>query len=85
MNAIHIQNFANNLVKTLDQVCDDHDPMIITRNGKQAVLMSYEDYSAMMETLYLLSSPLMAARLRDSLASFREGKGVELGLIETDA
>jgi antitoxin YefM len=85
MNAIHIQQLSNTLSATLDQVCDDHEPMIITREGKQAVLMSYEDYSAMMETFYLLSSPVMAARLRDSLTSFQQGKGVEHGLIETGA
>ncbi len=82
MNAIHIQQFTNNPIQALDQVCEDHEPMIITREGKQAVLISYEDYSAMMETLYLLHSPKMAVRLRDSLASFHAGTGTERRLIE---
>jgi antitoxin YefM len=84
MNAIHIQNFSNNLVETLDQVCDDHEPVIITRDAKQVVLISYEDYSAIMETLYLLGNQVMRTRLRDSLNSFQHGIGVERDLIEQD-
>ncbi len=77
MNAIHIEELQQHLTRTLDQVCDDHEPVIITRAGKQAVLMSHEDYSALQETLYLLSSPVMAQRLRESLASVQQGQGVE--------
>ncbi|SEH05399.1 type II toxin-antitoxin system Phd/YefM family antitoxin [Candidatus Venteria ishoeyi] len=84
MNAIHIQELQQCLPQTLDQVCDDHEPMIITRAGKQAVLISHEDYSALQETLYLLSSPVMAQRLRESLASFQQGQGVERDLIAAD-
>ena len=84
MNAIHLQQFSRDPAHILDQVCDDHEPMIITRDGKQVVVISYEDYSALMETLYLLRSPVMAERLRDSLASFHAGTGTEHSLIETD-
>ncbi len=84
MNAIHIQQLRNHLTETLDRVCEDHEPMIITREGKQAVLISYEDFSALQETLYLLSSPAMAERLRESLASMQQGGGEERDLIECD-
>ncbi len=53
-----------------------HEATIITRDkGDQAVLLSYSDYSALAETAYLLRSPVMAERLRDSLESFQQQLG----------
>ena len=44
-----------NLAKTMDQVFDDHSPIIITRkSGKNVVLMSVEDFASWQETAYLL-------------------------------
>ncbi len=37
-----------NLASIMDRICHDHEPLIITRNGQQAVVMvSLEDYTAM--------------------------------------
>ncbi|RWX49199.1 Antitoxin Phd/YefM, type II toxin-antitoxin system, partial [Candidatus Electrothrix marina] len=46
--------------------------------------LSYEDYSAIEETAYLLRSPKNAKRLREGITSFNEGKGLERELIEVD-
>lgn len=84
MNAIYYKELRHNITKVMDRVCDTHEPLIITRkSGENTVLLSYQDYSAIQETLYLLSSPKMAARLRESLESFRQGTGVERALVET--
>jgi antitoxin YefM len=45
-------------------------------------VLSYEDYAAVEETSYLLRSPANARRLKESLASFKKGKGSERGLID---
>lgn len=83
MNAIHYKELHHHLTKIMDRVCETHEPLIITRkSGRNTVLLSYEDYSAIQETFYLLSSPKMAARLRESLDSFRRGTGVERTLEE---
>ncbi len=51
MNAMTYSTVRTNLAHTLEQVCNDHEPVIITRNNKQAVvLMSLEDYQAIEET-----------------------------------
>ncbi|GAB6041742.1 type II toxin-antitoxin system Phd/YefM family antitoxin [Endothiovibrio diazotrophicus] len=85
MDAINYSDLRGNLKSVLDEVCDRHEPVIITRrNGDKAVLISYEDYSAMEETAYLLRSPAMAARLREGLDSFRRGGGEERALAEDD-
>lgn len=65
------------------QVGQDHVPLIITRQNNQAVVMiSLEDYQAIQETNYLLSSPTNAKRLLDSVASLTNGRGLVKELIE---
>ena len=69
----------------MDRVCENHEPVIITRkNRSNLVLLSYEDYSAIEETAYLLRSPKNAKRLRESIKSFKEGTGTERELVEVD-
>ena len=54
----------------MDRVCADHDPVIITRNRDQAVVMlSLDDYESLQETAYLLRSPANAKRLIASIES----------------
>ena len=72
-----------NLAKTMEQVCEDHAPVIITRKGEQpVVMMSMEDYQALQETAYLLRSPKNARKLLESIAELESGKGVERELKE---
>ena len=68
MNAITYTAARENLASTMDQVCIDRDPVIITRKRQQAVVMiSLEDYEALEETAYLLRSPVNAKRLITSI------------------
>ena len=49
-----ITNARSNLAQLMQQVCDDHSPVIITRNKAPSVVMlSLEDYEALQETAYL--------------------------------
>ena len=83
MDAITYSAARANLADTMDRVCEDHEPIIITRSGQQAVVMlSLEDYNAMEETAYLLRSPKNAKRLVDSIAELEAGKGRERKLAE---
>lgn len=70
-----------NLAATMNRVCDDHEPLIITRNSEQAVvMMSLEDYKALEETAYLLRSTKNAQRLLASIAQLEAGQGHERNL-----
>jgi antitoxin YefM len=83
MEAVAYSTARANLAKTMEQVCDDHAPVIITRkNNKSVVLMSLEDYQALEETAYLLRSPRNAKRLMDAIAELESGAGVERTLLE---
>ena len=76
MDAITYSSARANLASTMDRVCNDHEPLIITRNGEKAVVMlSLEDYKALEETAYLLRSPANARRLLSSIAQLNAGKG----------
>jgi antitoxin YefM len=76
MDAITYTAARANLAKTMDRVCSDHEPLIITRNGEQSVVMlSLEDFKALEETSYLLRSPANARRLLAAVESLEGGKG----------
>ncbi|OQX07491.1 MAG: antitoxin [Thiothrix lacustris] len=77
MQAVTYSEARNNLATMLDKAVDDHEHIIIIRkSGKNAVLMSLEDFNAWQETDYLLSSPANAKRLLKSLENVRNGKGL---------
>lgn len=81
MDAITYSSARANLADTMDRVCEDHEPIIITRSGQQAVVMiSLEDYNAMEETAYLLRSPKNARRLVEAIAALEAGQGTERSL-----
>ena len=66
------------LADTMDRVCEDHEPVIITRSKEQSVVMiSLDDYKALEETSYLLRGPKNARRLLESIAELELGKGKE--------
>lgn len=78
MDAITYSAARANLASTMDRVCNDHEAVIITRNGEQSVVMlSLEDFQAMEETAYLLRNPSNAKRLMSAVAQLSAGKGVE--------
>jgi len=81
MDAITYSAARANLASTMDRVCNDHEALIITRNGEQSVVMlSLEDFQAMEETAYLLRNPANAKRLMSAVAQLSAGKGVERDL-----
>ncbi len=83
MDAISYTHARANLASTMERVCEDHAPVIITRKSESpVVMMSLEDYQAMEETTYLLRSPENARRLLESIAELESGQGQERELIE---
>lgn len=83
MDTITYTTARANLARTMDRVCDDHEALIITRNGEQSVvLLSLEDYKALEETAYLLRTPENAKRVLAATAQLNAGTGVERELAE---
>lgn len=77
VDAISYTAARENLASTMDKVCSEHSPIVITRNRDQSVVMlSLEDYEALEETAYLLRSPANARRLLEAIHALETGKGV---------
>lgn len=83
MDVLSYSDTRANLKEVMDRVVDDRTPIVITRQKAEAVVMvSLADWNAMEETLYLLSSPTNAKRLREAIAELDAGGGTERELIE---
>lgn len=83
MATITYSEVRSKLAETMEKVCDDHTPVIITRkNSRSVVMISLDDYEAMEETAYLLRSPENARRLLESMAELSSGRGKKRELIE---
>ena len=83
MEAITYTAARQNLAKTMEKVCEDHAPVIVTRRtSNSVVIMSLEDYEAFEETAYLLRSPKNVRRLIESIAQLENDKGAEKELLE---
>ena len=83
MDAITYSAARANLASTMNRVCNDHEALIITRNGEQSVVMlSLEDFQALEETANLLRNPANARRLLSAAAQLTAGKGVEKKLTQ---
>jgi antitoxin YefM len=83
MDAITYSHARGHLAETMGKVCDDHAPVIITRQHQRSVVMiSLEDYQSLEETAYLLRSPKNARRLLESIAELESGGGTERELLK---
>jgi antitoxin YefM len=80
MRAKSITDFRKTIAADLDQVVDDHVPLLITRAGGKppAVVMSLDDFSSWQETAYLLGNPANKQRLIESIAELEAGKVIEV-------
>lgn len=57
----------SNLYRLIDQVSKSHKPIHISGKNASAVLISEEDWSAIQETLHLLSMPGMGKSIKAGL------------------
>ena len=81
MDTITYTSLRATLASAMDRVCDDHEPLIVTRNGAQSVVMlSLADYQALEEPAALLRSPANAKRVLAAVAQLKAGKGNERDL-----
>lgn len=83
MRIVNFSDARNSLKDVIDQVVQDADVTVISRrDAPDAVVMSMDHYSSLMETVHLLSSPANAAHLARSISQLRSGKAKRWDLIE---
>lgn len=67
MKSVTVTKARAILYKLLDETTSSHEPIQITGKRGDAILISAEDWSAVKETLYLLSIPGMRDSIRKGL------------------
>lgn len=82
MKIVSFSEARSSLRAVLDRVVDDADVTVIARrDAPDAVVMSLDYYSSLMETVHLLSSPANAAHLAKSIEQARAGRSKQRDLI----
>ena len=72
-----------NFAATIDSVLEDREEVVITRAGKEpVVLVALDDYESLQETAHLLQNPANARRLLASIERLEAGGGVARDLVE---
>ncbi len=67
MTTTNITNFRKNAFNYVEQTIKYNEPLNISTKDGDAVLLSAEEYSGLMETLYLVSVPGMREKIMDGL------------------
>ena len=83
MRIVNFSDARNSLKDVIDQVVKDADVTVIARrDAPDAVVMSFDHYNSLMETVHLLSSPANAAHLARSISQLRNGQAKRRDLLE---
>ena len=83
MQVISLTEARNNIKAMFESVYNDNEEIIIHRKGRESVVViSLDEYNALKETNYLLSSPANRKQLLESLEQLRGGRGFERELLE---
>ncbi len=69
MTSVPSDKAGANLSKLIDQVAESHEPVQILGKEGAAVLVSEEDWRAIVETLHLVSIPGMRESIREGMAT----------------
>jgi antitoxin YefM len=67
MTTISATEARSKMYRLIDEITSSHTPVTITGKRANAILISEEDWSAIQETLYLLSIPGMRESIREGL------------------
>jgi antitoxin YefM len=72
-----------NFAAAIDSVLEDREEVVITRAGKDpVVLVALDDYESLKETAHLLSNPANTRRLLASIERLEAGGGITHDLVE---
>lgn len=64
-----VKQVENNINKLIEEVTISHQPITITGEKYNAILISQEDWCAIQETLYLSSIPGMRESIKEGFAT----------------
>ena len=74
-DTLPLSSVEAHLSELVDRVEDQHDRVVLTRNGKPAaVLISHDDLESLEETLSILSDPALMAQIHESEQALADGE-----------
>ncbi|HWX44641.1 MAG TPA: type II toxin-antitoxin system Phd/YefM family antitoxin [Solirubrobacteraceae bacterium] len=74
-DTLPLSSVKAHLSELVDRVEDQHDRVVVTRNGKPAaVLISHEDLEELEETLAIMSDPALMDEIRESEQELADGE-----------
>lgn len=83
MRTLSYSESRANYAATLDSVLDDREEVIITRAGRDpVVIVALDDYESLKESAYLIRTPSNARRLLQAIDDLEAGNGTEHDLVE---
>lgn len=85
MDILTYTDARKHLKSVMDQAIHDKTEIVITRSGREAVvIVGKDEWDSIQSTLHLLSSHTNATRLRESIAQLDSGRGSEKELIDDE-
>ena len=82
MQVLSYTKSREQLAKVIDEVVDNNETVIITKNNKSAVVISLSEYNSWQETSYLLKSQNNAKRLLTAVADVEAGNLTNTELLD---
>jgi len=82
MQILNNNKSKEQLSKLIDDVVDNDETVIITKNNKSAVVISLDEYNSWKETSYLLQSKKNTERLIKAINNVEENNLLNKELIE---
>ncbi len=83
MAHVSYSDLRAHLAEYMEEVCNSHAPLLVTRqNARSVIMVSEEDYAGLIETVHLLRSPANATRLLQSIRQAENGEFTQRALIE---
>ncbi|MBQ9261604.1 MAG: type II toxin-antitoxin system Phd/YefM family antitoxin [Prevotella sp.] len=77
MRTANYSELRANMKHYLDGVIKDNEPLIVHRQGAESVVViSLDDYNAMVETEYLMKSPAMMRAIQKGEDDIKNGRSV---------
>jgi len=77
MQSVSYTSLRQNMSSVFDKIEQDCIAVQVTRkNHKNLVILTEEDYNSINETLYLLSNPVNAAKIYESIKQVKRGEFV---------
>ena len=77
MHTVTFSDASKHFADTMSRVTNNAEPVrVMRRDAPDIVMVDAGEYEAMLETLYLFSTPANAAHLNESLAQLERGEVV---------